>query len=69
MLVRNAADTDEQPEILESFSDVNLNPDSKNFIARVIGDRRTQFDLTQDPPEIIKELVEHSVCDQKVFYN
>ena len=53
VLVRNAADTDEQPEILESFSDVNLNPDSKNFIARVIGDRRTQFDLTQDPPEIL----------------
>ena len=53
VLVRNASDTDENPEILESYTDVNLNPDSKNFIARVIGDRRTQFDLTQDPPEIL----------------
>ena len=51
--VRAANDTDEDPLIYENFTDVNLDPNSKNYIARVIGDRRTQFDLTQNPPEIM----------------
>jgi len=51
--VRLASDTDEEPVILENFTDVVLDPNNKNYIARVIGDRRTQFDLSQDPPEIL----------------
>ena len=51
--VRLASDSDEQPTVLESFSDVNLDPNNKNYICRVIGDRFTSFDLTQDPPEVL----------------
>lgn len=51
--VRMANDTDENPIVLETFTDVNLDPNNKNYIARVIGDRTTAFDLTQDPPEVL----------------
>ncbi len=51
--VRQANDTDENPIVLENFTDVNLDPNSRQYIARVIGDRRTQFDLSQDPPEVL----------------
>ena len=51
--VRLASDTDEEPVILENFTDVVLDPNNKNYIGRVIGDRRTQFDLSQNPPEIL----------------
>ena len=48
------ADTDPSGGIdLEVFTDVNLDHNSKNYIARVIGDRSVAFDLTQDPPEIL----------------
>jgi len=53
IVVRDAADTDESPIILETFTDVNLDPSNKNYIARVIGDRRVSFDLSQSPPEIL----------------
>jgi len=32
-------DSDVRPNLVESFQNVNLNPDSPNFIARVIGDK------------------------------
>ena len=51
--VRMANDTDENPIVLESFTDVNLDPNNKNYVARAIGDRTTAFDLTQDPPEVL----------------
>jgi hypothetical protein len=41
VLIRELGDTDRSPTILESFSGVNLNPDSQNYIARVIGNRKT----------------------------
>jgi len=53
VLVRDASDDDLNPQVLEIFSDMTLNPSSKNFIGRVIGDRRPVYDLTQDPPEIL----------------
>ena len=39
VVVRDVADSDEDPNILEAFTGVNLNPDSPNFIARRIGDK------------------------------
>ena len=39
VLVRKVTDTDSQPVVLESFQGVNLDPDSKNFILKAIGDR------------------------------
>jgi len=37
--IRAYSDTDKKPKYLEIFQNVNLNPDSSNFIARRIGDR------------------------------
>ena len=39
LLVRDYNDTDQRPIILESYSNLNLDPDSSNYIARRIGDR------------------------------
>lgn len=39
LLVRDYDDTDQRPNILESFSGLNLDPDSANYIARRIGDK------------------------------
>ena len=42
ILVRELGDDDTDVTILESFSGVNLNPDSQNYIGRVIGNRKTE---------------------------
>lgn len=39
VIVRKADDTDARPKILERFTNVNLDKNSDNFIAKVIGDR------------------------------
>jgi len=45
--VRAFNDTDEQPQILEQFNNLSLDPKSSQYIARVIGDKRTKFDFDQ----------------------
>lgn len=42
--VRQYSDTDVKPVYVESFANLNLNPDSADFIARRIGDRYTYID-------------------------
>ncbi len=44
IVVRDARDSDQKPNILESYTGVNLNPNSPNYIARRVGDK----DLTWD---------------------
>jgi hypothetical protein len=44
VLVRSHSDTDDAPSILEQFTQVNLDPNSSNYIAKVIGDKYTQID-------------------------
>ena len=44
LLVRSYSDTDNRPNILEQYRAVNLNPDSPQYIARVIGDKYKEFD-------------------------
>lgn len=41
--LRKFDDTDSRPNIIESFSDLNLNKNSVNYIARRIGDRYLEF--------------------------
>jgi len=53
VVVRSAKDNDMSPAVLETFTDVNLNPSSKKFIGRVIGDRRATYSLSEDPPVIL----------------
>jgi hypothetical protein len=40
VVVREYDDTDRKKVVLETFSNVNLDPNSPNYIARVIGDRK-----------------------------
>ena len=44
LLVREYADTDQRPVILESYTNLNLDPDSSNYICRRIGDRSYSVD-------------------------
>ena len=46
LVVRNAKDNDNKPEVLERFDNLDLNPDSMNYIARRIGDAYAQWDST-----------------------
>jgi phage tail sheath protein FI len=39
VLVRDFADTDQQPLVLETYNNLTLDPDSPNYISRRIGDR------------------------------
>jgi hypothetical protein len=43
LLVRSYSDTDNRPSILEQYRGVNLDPDSPQYIARVIGDKYKEF--------------------------
>jgi len=43
VVVRSIDDTDTDPDVLESFTGVNLNPGSPNYIGRVIGNKETTF--------------------------
>jgi hypothetical protein len=40
IVVRNFSDTDKKKSVIETFANVNLDPNSPNFISRVIGDRK-----------------------------
>ena len=45
--VRAFSDTDTNIQILERYPNLNLNPDSDRYIARVIGDKKVQYDFDQ----------------------
>lgn len=47
VVVRKASDTDVRPKVIERFTGLNLNQNSDNFIAKVIGD--TYYDWRGDP--------------------
>jgi hypothetical protein len=44
VVVRAYGDTDKKKTVLETWSNVNLDPNSPNFISRVIGDRKLSID-------------------------
>ena len=45
--VRNVEDRDASPEFLEVFANVNLNPNSNDYIGRRIGDQYIEWDKTE----------------------
>jgi hypothetical protein len=45
LVVRDFADTNKKKNVLETWSNVNLDPNSPNYISRVIGDRKLSIDL------------------------
>jgi hypothetical protein len=44
VLVKEYSDTNKKPNTLQAFNNVNLDPNSPNFINRVIGDRKLTID-------------------------
>jgi len=46
LAIRTYGDTDQRPEILESYTNLNLDPDSSNYILRRIGDKYSAVDAT-----------------------
>jgi phage tail sheath protein FI len=44
VVVRDFNDTDKKKNVLETYSNVNLDPNSPNYISRVIGDRKREID-------------------------
>lgn len=47
VVIRQFDDTDQRMKILESFSGCSLDPNSQNYLLRVIGDHYEEFDTTQ----------------------
>ncbi len=45
LMVRAFNDSDTDPQILEQFSNLSLDPNSDNYIVKVIGDKRTKFNF------------------------
>ena len=43
VLVRDLRDTDKKPRIIERFDNLNLNPASANYIAKIIGDKYVEY--------------------------
>jgi len=53
VLVREYNDTDQRPVVLESYSNVNLDPNSPDYIARRIGDKYYQVNSAGDAVTVI----------------
>lgn len=53
VLVRSIDDSDKSPNILEQFNDCNLDPDSPNYICRVIGDKHSIYQSVDGVGKII----------------
>lgn len=45
VVVRDFYDTDVEPKILEQFNNLTLDPESENYIAKVIGDKKAYFNF------------------------
>lgn len=43
--IRSFGDTDSNPEVLESFPNCSLNPQSENYVAKLIGDRKVTYNF------------------------
>jgi len=47
LVVRALSDTDNVVQVVEQFNDLNLNPNSLNYVARKVGDRYTQWNTIE----------------------
>lgn len=58
VLVRKFDDNDFQPEVLEQFNNVTLDPKSDNYIAKIIGDTSVRFNFDAVDPSDRRVIVE-----------
>lgn len=67
VLVRSWDDSDTNPFILEQFPNCSLDPDAKNYVAKIIGDRKIyfNFDAEQDSE---RRLIVQGKYDNKSSY-
>jgi hypothetical protein len=47
LVVRKLSDSDNVVQVVEQFNDLNLNPDSLNYVARKIGDKSTTWNTAE----------------------
>lgn len=43
IVIRDYSDTDSRPSVLETFNNATLDPDSVNYLPRLVGDRRSYY--------------------------
>jgi len=48
--IRNWSDTDQTVQVIEQFSNCSLNPDSPNYVAKLIGDRKVYYNFDSTVP-------------------
>ena len=60
VLVRDISDTDNRPQIIERFDNLNLNPASPNYIAKIIGDKYQKYSQTEQRNVEYGEFVNNS---------
>jgi hypothetical protein len=51
--IRKYSDKDKSVSLLEQYNNITLDPDSPNYISRVIGDRYPQYNSTLDKVELL----------------
>jgi hypothetical protein len=65
LLVRRGDDRTNDKLILESWNNVNLDPNSSRFIAKVIGDQILEYSQQQIKLKFLQEL--HSQTNQDMY--
>jgi hypothetical protein len=53
--IRASGDTDDQPQVLEAYENVTMDPTSPKFIGRMIGDRYPVYNFNTSPVEVMYE--------------
>ena len=51
--IRVEGDTDDQPQVLESYEDITMDPSSAKYIGRAIGDRYPVYNFNTSPVEVM----------------
>ena len=67
VLVRSWSDDDSTPEILEQFSGCNLNPNSENYVAKKIGDRKVRFNFDSENLDERRLIADGKYANQSKF--
>jgi hypothetical protein len=62
LIVRKYEDDDKNPQVIEQYNNLNLNPDDSNYIARKVGDRYPQYNDTLSKVELLGNYPNVSNC-------